>query len=71
MTEHLTLEQALAAKNALEQSLQSEIHEQIERFKEQTGLSPCSVQVSMLEATRLEDSRPQCMLAEVRVEVLL
>lgn len=60
-----TLQEILAAKAAMDAELQTAIGKVVEKFREETGLSPIEIHVFMVETTMMQDVTKQHHVGEV------
>lgn len=59
------LKSILEAKAAMDVELQTVIGKAVEKFRDQTGLSPCEIHVFMIETTMLNDKSNQYHVGEI------
>jgi len=61
----------IARKRKLEKDIGSCVHQLVEDFKTETGISPKSIDINFIEATKISSFYPEYTLARVYVDLSL
>ena len=67
----MNIEELKDRKALLEQELHTAVTGILERFHMDTGLTARSVDVQMVEVTRIEDNNPRYLLSWVKCEIAI
>ncbi|RKZ95340.1 MAG: hypothetical protein DRQ40_03890 [Gammaproteobacteria bacterium] len=67
----MNIQDAIIEKTLLERRLQSFIVEQLAKFEADTGLTPSSITVEMLDVTVMADFRPNTKAGRVTLDFRL
>lgn len=68
-TVHQALDAVRAARTELEARIQEEVTELVERFKQETTISPCSIYINMVETTHMTSRKQEFCVGHVQVEI--
>ena len=65
----MTIDELIKAKQVLELEITTAVYQLIDGFKEQTGISPHSVDIRLIDMTTIGDKRRHFSVCDARIEL--
>lgn len=70
-TSNPSLGEIVREKNIMEARIQSLVQIEVQRFAEQTGITPCTIDIRMCDVTTLSSEVPVYIVGRVEAEIRL